>query len=108
MWYNSFTPMKRKVIYIFENVHNLDLMLNLRGQGISEKSLSLLFGCDKNAIRYQCRKYGVQPIEKDSNLGGILIEVKKNAKRYDTIEGVRFNRGKSYKEYIRDSVPPSR
>lgn len=88
-------------------------MLNLRLQGFSMDSLSLVFGCDKKAIRYQLKKYGTipwEPVVNPFDANKKLMEDKLKGKieedsRWKIVDGEKINRGKSYAEYLHDSFP---
>lgn len=91
----------------FSNRNSLNIMLNLRLNGYSVRTLSLLFHCEKKAIRYQLQKYAIEPQEEsiygiEKVLNPILVLKVPEMNRWAYINGEKVSRGKNYTDYIKD------
>jgi len=85
----------------------LHKMINLRINGFSIKSLSILFNCDPSSIRAQCDKYMIQPLCQVYSIERIISQaIPKQESEWGTIEGVRVNPGKNYADYLKHQYPP--
>lgn len=99
----------------FKKPEYLNQMLLLRKAGWTYKNLALLFKCDFSSIYHQCQKYNVRPVVHITitpNIIGIisqteiryLIPIKKDPQWYYDQFGEKINTGKSYQDYVRDTL----
>lgn len=87
---------------------DIDLILNLRWEGISERNISDLFGIDRTTVRYYCKKHGIVAYRSLNlstphgrpSLHSLISEMLKKERKWVIIDGEKINRGKSYKEYL--------
>ncbi len=93
-----------------KNKQNLNLMLNLRQEGLSVRYLATFFGVDRKSIKYQCHKYAIYPQDDGINLFRpirLLIlknftpEIKKESV-WTYKDGEVINLGKDYKDYLQE------
>ena len=113
---------------IFNDKEKLYQAINLRASGWSFSDLAQMFKCDRDSIRQQCLKYGIQPSEV-FNLGktigsvlnsqdnptkvqrivsNILKQTQPAAIQWEELDGINYSRGKFYQEYLEDSRYPHR
>lgn len=92
----------------FADRNNLNIMLNLRLNGYSIRTLSLLFHCDKDSIEHHTIRYGIEPMTDTifsltSLLRSLLLITPQELNRWHYIRGEKINRGKTYAEYLADA-----
>lgn len=96
---------------IFLDKRKLYVMVSLRLNGWSSSSLASLYGCHRSSIDSQLKKYHLDTIEGTFYLDGALAFVLSNLvtaePKWDVVDGEVITRGKTYKEYVKDSELPS-
>lgn len=97
---------------LFSDRERLAVLLGLYSEGYNYSSLSVLFGCDRKAVKYFCTKYAVA-------MGTPVVSVRREVseeleghpkayRRFITEGTVTVNLGKTYAEYLAQKHSPSR
>ena len=109
---------KKSGTFVFKDHHKLVEMLALRRMGWTFVSLANLYSCDRTSLRYQCRKYQIFPektkfiknqeiYSPDKISSAIIISLyPKKKSNWTMIDGERINLGKSYADYLKQSISP--
>ncbi len=97
---------------IFDDKNKINKLVNLRLSGYSLVSLSYLFGVHYTDLIYQFRKYNIKLENTRNTEGREVYDIPRITSgliprlpedRWFIIDGEKFNRGKSYAEYLADS-----
>lgn len=89
---------------IFIDQDKLYQLVNLRFGGYSISSLAYIFSCDPSSIRNQCDKYNVVPLEGVYTIerlaSSILHEESEDSIWASDENGIVYNKGRTYQEYL--------
>lgn len=112
--------MKKSYTFISKNPKILLEMLMLRRAGVDTYFLAEQYNCDRDSIRYQCRKYQIFPTktvfirnDKSAEIFNperiarqVLVQiVPPKTSNWVIIDGERVNTGKSYSDYLASLSP---
>ena len=99
---------------IFNDKDKLLNILNLRLAGWTLISIANLYQCDRQSVRYHCRKYQIFPTKtkftRNSRevfnpqriVNHILIDIiPRKTSNWVVIDGERINNGRSYADYLK-------
>lgn len=80
-------------------------VINLGLAGFSPHSLSIVFGCHRSSIENQFEKYHILVPTGMASIQHITqFVVGDYADHYETDSGIVYSRGKTYAEYLRESM----
>jgi hypothetical protein len=86
---------------LFLRKEKLYLLVNLRRTGHTYKSIALFFNCDYSSVKFQCRKYHIEPLDEVYGVQAILESIPlPRQHEVREIDGERINVGRSYKDYL--------
>lgn len=87
------------VLYIrtFKDPQLLEEMLALRREGWSITALAQKYNCNFTSVWHQCKKHDIRPLR-------ITIRLTQTPQNpvYEDFNGETLNKGKSYKEYLKE------
>lgn len=101
---------------VFNDKEKLYRMVNLRINGFATNSLAVIFNVDRDSIEKQLEKYRIKPKTNPDpwypkrkevfNIERIVLQAlpKPEYSQWYIVDGQRFNKGKNYVDYIKDSV----
>lgn len=105
---------RRPYSNIAKNPEKLIEMLMLRRLGFSTYFLANLYGCDRETLRYHCRKYQIFPqktkfISNSPDIFNpkriatqvIIKIIPETVSNWVSLDGERVNIGKSYADYLK-------
>lgn len=97
---------------LFLDRDKLTQMINLRRNGLTVTTLAIMFGCDYSSIRAQCDKYGIVPrVDVIYGIERIIAQIIPHyiqSKTFKVVNGEKINLGKSYAEYVTESLAKSK